>query len=204
MKKLFIILLLSFSTAVTSEPLDWITTEKIFEASEKLKHLDEEHSTLESQELTSFFFSGDTQGFIKKMASMPEYSKVKDAVKSAGLSSLEQYVSTFHRLLAAYTALALQENPDMPSPADLKTLLEGQKQMLAKAGLPPELAAAQIAEMESTIKNQTLLRDAAMRASKADIAFVKTHRLKLAQLFEDSDEEGYDSDYEYEDGDEEW
>lgn len=172
-----------FTCTALAGPLTMESVNKMFMAMSEVQDIGDRYPGLDKADQANAFITGDFAPLIKDLKNTPAaYADVTKAVKAAGLGSLEEYLGILHRTMVAYTATQLEA---MPASAyeNMDQMVAMQKDAIKGAGMPEELVAQKLAELDEMAAKQKAMISAAKSASKDDIAFVKKNLAVIEQKF---------------------
>jgi len=176
------------SIASAGSALDESTVKRLIAASSQLETLEDKYPDVMDADFGLDSFADGGKAFVAHLASTPAYGGVKSIAKENGFKSVEDLFSTLFRVFLAKMAVEVERHPEMAAMWEGANVEKFRAQM-AGSGMPEEVVAQQMKQMEAMLK----LADSAKKAPEADKAFVRNNSKLISQLTKDSEEdEGYE------------
>lgn len=167
------------SACIVLSPLAWAETkldaaelQKFFNTGEKLEKTSENYPAL-NEENDEFLLQGDNQALIDRLKKAGALEAVRAEVKKSGYQSMDEYIDITKRVMAAYFAVQLQQNPEYSSAEDMRKMVESQKQQLKANGVAPEMIEQMMAAVNEQLEQLDTLFQFAETARAEDVAAVK-------------------------------
>lgn len=171
----------SLASLMLLSPLGWAQSEldlaalqQFFKAGEKLEQTSAKYPELSDHD-DEFMLDGDNDLLIERLKKAGALQEVNAVVKASGYESMDDYIDTTKRIMAAYFAVQLEQSPEYASAEQMRAMVEGQRKELVANGVSPELVEQMMAEVNEQLAQLDTLFAFAEKASPADTAAVRNN-----------------------------